>query len=368
MSVDHHAPHAQLGQSWFLRTLRQQNAGRVATYTSHMRIVILLALPCLLLCACDAASPLPQYELSGPTMGTTFNVKVVAPQSDVSMDDLQLVLQQKLDTTEQLTSTYIEQSELSLFNSNQSTDWIDVSPQLCHVVEKALALGERTAGAFDITVGPLVNLWGFGPHGDRGEPPSDADINALSAQVGFEKLQANCKLPALRKQHADLYVDLSGWAKGFAADQLATVLIEKSIANFLLEVGGELRVQGLNAEGKKWAIAIEKPITDGREVQSILRMTNTGLATSGDYRNYFEHDGLRYSHTIDPRSGRPITHNLASVTVFDESAADADGLATALLVLGPVDGPALAEKLGINAFFMLRTADGFETIRTAGAN
>ncbi len=333
-----------------------------------MRIAILLALPCLLLCACGPSSPLPQYELSGPTMGTTFNVKVVAPQSDISMHDLQLFLQQTLDSTEQLTSTYIEQSELSMFNSNPSTDWINVSPQLCQVVARALALGELTNGAFDITVGPLVNLWGFGPHGERDEPPSDADINALSAQVGFEKLQANCKLPALRKQHAELYVDLSGWAKGFAADQLATVLIEKGIANFLLEVGGELRVQGMNGERKEWAIAIEKPITNGREVQSILRMTNTGLATSGDYRNYFEHDGLRYSHTIDPRNGKPITHTLASVTVFDESAADADGLATALLVLGPADGPALAEKLGINALFLLRDAGGFETIRTEGAN
>ena len=301
-------------------------------------------------------------------MGSTYNVKIIAPRGSVLIENLQPELQQTLDSTEQLTSTYIEQSELSMFNSNPSTDWIIVSQQLCHVVEKALALGQRTAGAFDITVGPLVNLWGFGPHGGRDEPPSDAEINALMDQVGFEKLQANCELPALRKQHPDLYADLSGWAKGFAADELATVLIETGVANFLVEVGGELRVQGLNAEGKEWAIAIEKPITDGREVQSILRMTNTGLATSGDYRNYFAHDGLRYSHTIDPRNGKPITHKLASVTVFDESAADADGLATALLVLGPVDGPALAETLGINAFFLLRTPDGFETIRTAGAN
>ena len=333
-----------------------------------MRIAILVALPCLLLCACGPPSPLPQYELSGPTMGTTFNVKVVAPQSEMSMDDLQRILQETLDTTEQLTSTYIEQSELSLFNSNPSTDWIEVSHELCHVAEKGLALAQRTGGAFDFTVGPLVNLWGFGPHGDRDEPPSDADINALLGQVGFDNLQANCELPALRKQHADLYIDLSGWAKGFAADKLAAVLIENGAANFLIEVGGEIRVQGLNAERKEWAIAIEKPITVGREVQSILRMTNTGLATSGDYRNYFEHDGLRYSHTIDPRNGRPITHKLASVTVFDASAADADGLATALLVLGPADGPALAEKLGIDALFLLRTPDGFETVRTDGTN
>ena len=352
--------------SYLLRC--DQNTAGDATYTCHMRLTTFLALPCLLLSACEPSTPLPQYELSGPTMGTTFNVKIVAPQGDMSMDDLQLVLQRTLDTIEQLTSTYIEQSELSLFNSNPSTDWIIVSQQLCHAVEKALALGQRTSGAFDITVGPLVNLWGFGPLGDRDEPPSDADINALSAQVGFAKLQANCELPALRKQHADLYADLSGWAKGYAVDELATVLIEMGVANFLVEVGGELRVQGLNAESKEWAIAIEKPIAGDREVQSILRLTNTGLATSGDYRNYFEHDGLRYSHTIDPRNGKPITHELASVTVIDEFAADADGLATALLVLGPVDGPALAKKLGINAFFLLRTPDGFATIRTEGAN
>jgi thiamine biosynthesis lipoprotein len=301
-------------------------------------------------------------------MGTTFAVKIVAPRDSISTSDLQADLQQALDSIEQLTSTYIEQSELSVFNSNASTDWISVSLQLCHTVARALVLAERTDGAFDITVGPLVNLWGFGPNGERTEPPSDTDIVELLKQVGFEKIETDCERPALRKQHPQLFVDLSGWAKGFAADQLATVLIEGGMQNFLVEVGGEMRVQGSNAEGKPWAVAIEKPITDGREVQSILRLSNTGLATSGDYRNYFQHDGQRYSHTIDPRNGKPISHQLASVTVFDDSAADADGLATALLVLGPEQGPALAGRLGIDALFILRTPTGFDAVRTTTTN
>ena len=333
-----------------------------------MRLAMLLVLPCFLLFACERSTQRPQYEFGGPTMGTTFNVKVVAPASDVPMEELKSLLRQTLDDIEQLSSTYMQQSELSIFNSNSSTDWIRVSERLCDVVARALVLSQHTGGAFDITVGPLVNLWGFGPQGGRDEPPSDAEISALLAQIGFEKLQADCEIPALRKQHAALYVDLSGWAKGFAADELATVLIANGAEHFFVEVGGELRMQGLNAQRKEWAVAIEKPITDGREVQSILRMSDTGLATSGDYRNFFEHDGLRYSHTIDPRSGRPVTHGLASVTVFEASAANADGLATALLVLGPEDGIALAEELGLDALFLLRTQRGFESIRTEAVN
>lgn len=301
-------------------------------------------------------------------MGTTFEVKIVAPPDSASAPDLQEELQQALDAIENLASTYIEQSELSMFNSNASTDWIGVSPQLCYTVARALELARRTDGAFDITVGPLVNLWGFGPSGVRSQPPSDAEIARLMMQIGFAKLQADCERPALRKQHSQLFVDLSGWAKGFAADQLAEILLAQGIDNFLIEVGGEMRVQGSNAQGKPWAVAIEKPITDSREVQSILPLSNTGLATSGDYRNYFEHDGLRYSHTIDPRSGKPISHQLASVTVFAESAADADGLATAMLVLGPVEGPALARRLGAEALFLVRTPTGFDAIETTAPN
>jgi len=327
-----------------------------------MRFVTIAALLCSVLGACQQRTPFEQYEFSGPTMGTTLNVKVVDVPAGVSLDETQRLLRETLDNFEQLTSTYMEASELTRFNTTATTDWVTVSPLLCKVVAEAQELSLQTRGAFDITVGPLVNLWGFGPAGSRSEPPTTAEIEALLPRIGFDKIQADCEIPALRKAHADLYIDLSAWAKGYAADILADLLVANGIDNFLVEVGGEIRVQGINSSGKDWAVAVEKPMPNGREVQTVLNISNTGLATSGDYRNYFEHDGLRYSHTIDPRNGRPVTHKLASVTVIHKSAAKADGLATALLVLGPKDGPNLARELGVEAVFLLRTPQGIEAL------
>lgn len=333
-----------------------------------MRFVTIAALLCLILGACQQRAALEQHEYSGPTMGTTFNVKIVDVPAEVSLDEIQGLLRETLDDFEGLTSTYMEASELARFNNTATTDWVTVSPLLCTVVAEAQALSSETDGAFDITVGPLVNLWGFGPAGSRDEPPTTAEIEALLPRIGFDKIQADCEIPALRKVHADLYVDLSAWAKGYAADILADVLVANGIENFLVEVGGELRVQGRNSSGQEWAVAIEKPMPDGREIHTILNISNTGLATSGDYRNYFEHDGLRYSHTIDPRTGRPVAHKLASVTVLHKSAAKADGLATALLVLGPKDGPNLAREIGVEAIFLVRTPQGIKTLASRAAN
>jgi len=332
-----------------------------------MRIAILTTMLCLSCYGCEQSS-LAHYEYSGATMGTTFHVTVVGAADQQPPAGLPQLLQQALDDIEGLTSTYMQESELSQFNQNASTDWTRVSQQLCRLVEQALEISQETNGAFDITVGPLVNLWGFGPTGSRDEPPGAAEVEALLTRVGFDKLQTDCEVPALRKAHAGLNVDLSGWAKGFAADELAGILIASGIDNFLAEVGGELRVQGLNASGEEWRIAIEKPAANGRDIQAVVNISNTGMATSGDYRNFFEYAGSRYSHTIDARSGRPVTHQLASVTVFDESAATADGMATALLVLGPDDGLELATALGIEAIFVVRGPEGFETFRSPSAN
>jgi thiamine biosynthesis lipoprotein len=168
----------------------------------------------------------------------------------------------------------------------------------------------------------------------------------------------------MRKRHADMYVDLSGWAKGLAVDRLANLLDERGLTDYLVEIGGELRVRGHNAEERKWAIAVEAPSTTMRRPQSLLRLSNTSVATSGDYRNYFDHDGQHYSHTIDARTGRPVDHNLAAVTVIDDSAAFADAMATALLVLGPEDGPALAENLGLAGYFLVRNETGIRELTT----
>lgn len=326
------------------------------------RILLLLAL--LLASACDNTSRLPEFELTGSTMGTSYSIKLVAPPDALNKDRLREEIAATLERAENLASTYRENSELSVFNANTSTNWIPVSAELCDIVEQALQISRDTDGAFDITVGPLVNLWGFGPTGDAVQPPTADEISAALTRVGYAHLQTDCSVPALRKDRHDLYVDLSGWAKGYAVDRLALLLDEAALDDYLVEIGGELRALGNNANGMPWAIAIEKPTTDSRAPQTILRVTNTGVATSGDYRNYFEFDGAHYSHTIDARSGRPVSHALAAVTVLDRSAAFADGMATALLVLGPQAGPALAEKLGLAAYFLIRGATGLEVHKT----
>jgi thiamine biosynthesis lipoprotein len=327
-------------------------------YLAGLSAVVMLA-------ACSDSERLPEYELSGRTMGTSFSVKLVDPAESFSKGALRDQIHDTLDRVENLASTYLVHSELSAFNSNRSTEWIDVSAQFCAIIRQALDVSRATDGAFDITVGPLVNLWGFGPEGDVFEPPSQADINDALLRVGFTRLHADCSIPAVRKDSADLYVDLSGWAKGFAVDELAALLDAHALENYLVEIGGELRARGHNASGLDWSIAIERPQEFERVPQTVLRVTDRSIATSGDYRNFFAHEGRRYSHTIDARTGRPVAHALAAVTVVHESAAYADAMATALLVLGPDAGPALAEELGIAAYFLLRGEDGIEALSSS---
>jgi len=330
----------------------------------HLLTEILAAT--VLISACDSTDDrLPEYELAGQTMGTTYSVKLVAPDENINRIDLGEKLQARLIDINGSMSTYDTNSELSLFNAAGSTDWISVSAELCNVISSALSLSSHTDGAFDITVGPLVNLWGFGPEGVVSTPPADDQISAARLRVGFEKVHTDCGVPAMKKDQTDIYVDLSAFAKGYAVDQSAELLEANDVSNYLVEIGGELRVRGHNAAGKPWAIAVEKPLDDTREVQSVMNLTNSAVATSGDYRNFFEHDGKRYSHTIDPRSGRPVTHAAAAVTVVSDSAADADALATALLVLGPDAGLKFAASQGIAANFLVRTSSGIEQRTTA---
>lgn len=320
----------------------------------------------MLLAGCGNGDRLPQLELSGHTMGTTFNIVLVAPPATVSKEQLQEQVISMLDHVDALASTWRSDSELAAFNATQSDDWITVSPEFCAVVAAALAVSEVSGGAFDITVAPLVNLWGFGPDGIVDVPPPDDAITATLQAVGYEKLQTRCAQPALRKARPDLEVDLSGWAKGYAVDRVAAVLSVAGLDDYLVEVGGELRASGHNARGQKWAIAIEAPLTSRRVPQAVIHVTDTGVATSGDYRNYFEHDGHRYSHTIDSRTGKPVAHNLAAVTVLNPSTAYADAMATALLVLGPEAGPALARKIDIAGYFLVREPSGIREITTPG--
>ena len=330
-----------------------------------MRISLSLVIAAVLLSACDRSSRLPELELRGVTMGTMFSVKLVAPRDDLSTDALGEQIRDRLDQIEQTMSTYIEQSELSQFNAIESTDWYTVSVELCAAVDQALEISRATNGAFDVTVGPLVNLWGFGPDDAIVEPPDQVELDAALSNVGFSNLQTRCATPALRKNKQQLYVDLSGWAKGYAVDQLAMLLDENLLTDYLVEIGGELSARGLNAQRQKWAVAIEQPLAGVRKPQTVLRLTDFAVATSGDYRNFFEYQGQRFSHTIDGRSGQPVSHGLTAVTVIDKSAAYADAMATALLVLGPEAGPDLAEQLEIAGLFLIRNKGGLFELTTS---
>ena len=329
----------------------------------HLRRLLLL-LPVLALSACGEDRS--QLELTGQAMGTTFNVVLVEPPETLVTDTLESELIAELQTVDLLASTWRDDSELTAFNLDLSIDWIPVSKDFCALLESALEVSEATGGAFDLTIGPLINLWGFGPDGQIVEPPSIADIAAAQRRVGFDLLEADCTERLVRKDVADLFVDLSGWAKGYAVDQLAELLDARGIENYLVEIGGELRVKGRNREGEKWAIGIEAPSTSARVPQAILHVTDTSVATSGDYRNYFEHEGQRFSHTIDARTGRPVAHDLAAVTVVNASTAYADAMATALLVLGPDDGPELARELDIAGYFLVRNQTEISEITTPG--
>ena len=306
----------------------------------------------------------PSWELAGSTMGTRFSVTIAEALEEPQREQLQRDIEAELAEVENAMSTYLVHSDISQFNASTSTAWFAVSASTCRAVETAQQVSRLSDGAFDITVGPLVNLWGFGPDPVQVKPPPQSAIDAALDRVGYRRLHADCNRPALRKERADVYVDLSAYAKGLGVDEVAKLLEARGIGNYLVEIGGELRFHGMNAHGDQWAIAIETPSGDRRTAGRIVSLSDKAMATSGDYRNFFEYQGERYSHTIDPRTGRPARHGLASVTVIADEAALADALATALLVLGPREGVALAQREGIAAYFQVRTADGFSERET----
>ena len=310
------------------------------------------------------SSALREYLVTGPTMGTTFIVKVVSPTGDDTLKErLAGIVRDELEGVDSAMSTYRMDSEIAEFNRH-GTDDFDASPEMIEVMAEAQRVARLSGGAFDITVGPLVDAWGFGPLG-AAEPPSEETLYGLLAVTGFEQIVVDSDLGILRKARADCRADLSAIAKGFAVDRVAAALDEEGFQHYMVEIGGELRTRGRNGAGKHWRIGIERPDSDTRAVFVTIPLSDLALATSGDYRDYVEHDGVRISHTIDPRTGRPIAHGLASVSVIHASCMTADALATALEVLGPVEGLALAEKYDIPAFLLVRIDDNhFEEFHT----
>jgi len=302
--------------------------------------------------------------ITGDTMGTVYRVKVSGPPDGLTSERLQQEVDTRLKYINDRMSTYLPESEISRFNRSQNDDWFDVSPETAAVLGDALEFSEKTDGAFDVTVGPLVNLWNFGPNGRRDVVPADDEIETTKASVGFRHIEVRTSPPALRKKHPDVYVDLSAIAKGFAVDEVTRVLDDLGITRYMVEIGGEVRTRGRKQDGTCWKIAIEKPVSTSRAFQHIVELEDRALATSGDYRNFFEKDGRRYSHTIDPRTGRPVEHNLASVSVISDTCTFADARATALTVMGPDEAFRYATDNGMDVMLIIRGPDGFEVKTT----
>jgi len=302
----------------------------------------------------------------GQTMGTTFVVKVVAALGADERAELAERVSGELDRIDGLMSHYRDDSELSRFNRHESTAPFRVSVETYAVFEEAARVSRVTDGALDVTIAPLVDAWGFGPT-PPAKLPDDAEVAALLQRVGYENIEMDPERRTLSKRLPSLTANLSAVAKGYAADRVAVALRSFGHGSFMVEIGGEVVASGSSGSGVDWRIAIEKPVPGSPSFQRIVALRDRALATSGDYRNYREVDGVRVAHTIDPRNGRPLTHQLASVTVVEQTCARADALATALLVLGPEAALELAEERDIAALLVVADGQGgFEERRTAG--
>lgn len=316
----------------------------------------LLLITCLLLLQTGCGTPATQsFEFSGPTMGSSYSVQIAFAPAGLAEEQIGKEITTILDDINLKMSTYLVNSELSIINAAVTNDWIAVSPELYTVLSAAERISRETDGAFDITVGPLVNLWGFGPgKQDQQQIPDPDEIIAARQHTGYRLIELKASPPSMRKHDPQLYLDLSGIVPGYAADRIAARLDSMHIENYLVDISGEIRARGKSSHHSVWRVGIEKPLDDRRNVQQIVILENTGMTTAGDYRNFFVHAGKRYSHTIDPASGWPVSHNLASVTVLDDSAMIADAMDTALMVMGPERGYLFAQQHDISALLIIR--------------
>lgn len=303
-------------------------------------------------------------EFTGDTMGTYYVVKVF-PEQPADMPPsptIEDAVQRELRNVDEKMSTYRPDSEISRFNQLGITEPFEFSEDTFYVIQLSQQISEQTGGAFDITVGPLVNAWGFGPDG-RVDEPDEHRLAQIRDYVGYDLIELDPVQSTVSKQHPQVYLDLSAVAKGYAVDRIADALDELGVPNYMVEVGGEVRTSGTNAEGNPWQIGIERPddsVGAVGDVYKIVPLSGMAMATSGDYRNYYQRDGATVSHTIDPRTGRPVPHSVASVTVIHHNCAHADALATALTVLGAGEGLEFAEQIGLPVLFLIHTEDGFE--------
>lgn len=331
---------------------------------SHVILTVAVAATIL-----PAVSAVAGDAVGGRTMGTSWTASWHGAPSDsdgVPASAVEDELIRLLDRVDELMSTWREDSEVSRFNASDSTEWFPVSRETVRVVSRSVELSRASQGAFDVTVAPLVDLWGFGKAGKQKKPTAE-DLAAVRTLVGWEKIELRDDPPAIRKTVPGVQVDLSAIAKGYAVDVLGEYLETVLVSGYLVEVGGETRVKGSRADGGPWRIGVEQPVAGQRRVRSVLVLSDGphGIATSGDYRNRREIDGRIVSHTLDPRKGQPVEHQLAAVTVVAEDCMTADAWATMLMVMGPRKGLEFAEKKQVAALFLTRTGTTFREAATA---
>ncbi|HHP7234123.1 MAG TPA: FAD:protein FMN transferase [Desulfobacterales bacterium] len=310
-----------------------------------------------------------EYRMTGNTMGTTYTVKVVAV-SLPSTADLKERIDRRLEAINQSMSTYRQDSEISRFNRfGRVGERFPISNDFSRVMQVAEQVHRLSGGAWDPTVAPLVELWGFGRMGPPEGIPSAEAIRAALARVGFDRITL-FEDRVLAKRDADVQLDLASIAKGYGVDQVAVLLKESGYKNFLVEIGGEVYAAGRRKDGGPWKIGVNRPEADAPQdaVYRVAALSDRAMATSGDYRNFFEIAGRRYAHVIDPRTGRPVTNGVVSVTVTADSCTLADALATALMVMGPTQGLPMIESLpNVEALVIVGAADGnYRDVHSSG--
>lgn len=322
------------------------------------RLCIVLLFTTLLGGCNDGSKPV---NLRGKAIGTYYSVVAYGVPAGISAKNLQKGIDNVVKDINSVMSLFKSDSELSRFNAYTGNDWFPVSADMEKVIETAIDISRRTDGAFDITVAPLVNLWGFGPEKRPEKIPSEAEVEKVLQEhmVNSRLLETRADPPAIKKGRAGITLDLAAIAKGYCVDQVSDWLTSQGVAASMVEIGGEIRTRGKKPDGSLWRIAVEKPVTKERSVEAVISFTDKSMATSGDYRNYFEEDGKRYSHIIDPTTGYPISHKLVSVSVMADTCITADALATGLMVMGPERGVSFAKKMNLPAFFIVKTSDGF---------
>lgn len=314
----------------------------------------------LLLTGCsETETPAEVKRLEGGIYGTFWVVSIADPVSDDQLAVLRQGIDETLDRVDWQMSTWKPESELMQLNNHPVGEWMDVSAELMEVLSLSQTVSAQSEGAFDVTVGRLVNLWSFGPEQRPDAIPEPNELQARLDTAGYQGLELNTASSQVRRQQ-DFFIDLSGVAKGFAVDEVARYLASQGVSNFLVNIGGDLVGFGEREPGQSWRIGIELPHTGVQVAHHIISVKDMSVATSGDYRNYFEAEGQRFSHTINPRTGWPIDHRVASVTVLAPENADADAWATAMMVLG-IDGLQLAESLNLRVILLERNGDNWTT-------